>query len=68
MRSGCHLLVVDLHPPRHAIREGFTQSFGRSLWDASAPGVDAVLALGMAHTVQACGLSLILNHLLWPAF
>ena len=54
MRSGCHLLVIDLHPPTPRDPRGVHAKFWEeSYGDTAAPGVDAVNPLGMSAYVSA---------------
>lgn len=49
LRSGCHLLVLDLHPPTpRDVRGIHAQFWEQHFGDASAPGVDEQHPLGMA--------------------
>lgn len=49
LRSGCHLLVLDLHPPTpRDVRGIHAQFWEQHFGDASAPGVDSQHPLGMA--------------------
>lgn len=49
LRSGCHLLVIDLHPPTPRDPRGLHAQFWEdSFGDSTAPGVDNAHPLGMA--------------------
>ena len=49
LRRGCHLLVLDLHPPTpRDLRGVHAQFWEQHFGDASAPGVDKQHPLGMA--------------------
>ncbi len=49
LRSGCHLLVLDLHPPTPRDLRGIhAQFWEQHFGDGSAPGVDKQHPLGMA--------------------
>ncbi len=54
MRSGCQLLVIDLHPPTPRDPRGVHAKFWEeSYGDATAPGVDLENPLGMSAYVAA---------------
>lgn len=48
LRSGCHLLVIDLHPPTPRDPRGIHAKFWEDSFGVTAPGVDPEHPLGMA--------------------
>ena len=47
LRAGCHLLVIDLHPPTPRDPRGVHARFWEDSFGVVAPGVDSEYPLGM---------------------